>query len=88
MKKIRSGLLIIGLSFLISMILGVISCDIHDIITATYFYLIYPIVLGLLSLIAFFIARLFNKDLAFIIAVIFSIINISWNILQLVFVIR
>ena len=86
MDKMRNGLLIIGLSFLISMILGVISCNIHDVITASYFHLVYPIVLGMLSLIVFFIARLFNKDLAFIIAVIFSIMNISWNILQLMFV--
>lgn len=86
MDKMRNGLSIIGLSFLISMILGVISCDIHAVLTASYIYFVYPIVLGLFSLIVFFIARLFNKDLAFIIAVIFSIMNISWNILQLMFV--
>ncbi len=87
-NKIRYGLIIIGLSFTISMILGVISCNIHGVITASYFYIAYPIVLGLLTLIVFLITRIFNKDLALIIAVILSIINISWNILQFVLVLR
>lgn len=88
LNKIRYGLLIIGLSFVISVILGIISCDIHDVITSSYFYLIYPIIISIFTLIVYFVIWIFNKDMALIVALILSIINITWNILQLVFVLR
>jgi hypothetical protein len=86
--KIRRGLLIIGIAFIISMTLGVISCYVHDVLTSSFIYILYPLIISIITLIIYLITWIFSKYLAFIVAIVLSIINVMWNILQLVFVLN
>jgi hypothetical protein len=87
-NKIHYGLYIIGLSFVVSIILGFISCFIHTVITSSYVYLIYPFIITIFTLIVYLVIWILNKDLALIVVLIMASINIAWNVLQLVFVLQ
>lgn len=86
--KIRQGLLIIGIAFIISMTLGIVSCEVHDVITSSFIYILYPLIFSTIILINYFITWIFSRNLAFVIAIVLSIMNVIWNILQLVFVLN
>ncbi len=75
-------------AFIVSMIIGAVSCDIHDLITASYFYLVWPIVIFIFSLIVYLFAWLLNRRESLIVAIIFSILNIVINTILLIYVIR
>lgn len=82
------GILLLFIAFIVSMILGAISCDIHDLLTASHFYLLWPIVIFAFSLIVYLFAWLFNRKESLIVAIIFSGINIVFNSILLIYVLQ
>jgi uncharacterized membrane protein len=82
--KTGFGLKITGLSVLIALIFGFISFSNAGELTSSGFYLVWPILIGILTLILFLIARLINKQLGLGVVIMFALINIFFNLILLI----
>jgi hypothetical protein len=86
--NIGFGLKIVGLSVLISLIFGFISFSNDDGLTSSGFYLIWPILFGIFTLILFLATRFISKQLGFVVAIIFSLTNLCFNLLLLILTLK
>jgi uncharacterized membrane protein len=82
--KTGFGLKITGISILIALIFGFISFSNDDKITTSGFYLIWPILIGIATLILFLLTRLINKQIGFGVLILFSLINVLLNLILLI----
>ncbi len=82
--EIGFGLRIIGLSVLISLIFGFISFSNDDELTSSGFYLIWPILFGIFTLILFLSTRFVSKQFGFVVTIILSLTNLFFNLLLLI----
>ena len=82
--KIGFGLKITGISVLISMILGLISFSNNEELTSSGFYLIWPILIGIVTAILYLTFRLIDKQLGFGVMILFALINVFFNLFLLI----
>lgn len=87
-RKDNLGLLIIGLSFIGSIILWIISFNICNTINYSFIYLLYPFVFIIFILIVYYLIRIYNTDLELLFALVLSILNLSLNLLQVGLLLR
>lgn len=78
------GLKISGISVLIALIFGLISHSHDDKITSLGFYLVWPILIGIVTVILNLLARLINKQIGFGILILLSLINVFLNLILLI----
>jgi uncharacterized membrane protein len=82
--KTGFGLKIIGISVLIALIFGFISFSNDDKITSSGFYLIWPILIGIVTVILYLLTRLINKQIGLGVLILFSLINVFLNLILLI----
>jgi hypothetical protein len=70
------------------MMIGSISCDMHGVITASYFYLLYPGLIFLFSLIVYLFTWLLNRHNSLKVAIVLSILNIVVNMILFLDIVR
>ncbi len=79
--QLKLGLLIIGLSTIISFIFGWLSSSKINTLTSYFFAINQPIMIGLVNLVLFLIIRFISKEFAFMVMILLSLINIYFNFL-------